>query len=92
VSHPRARTLVDPLPAGREALNPALAVNQTVPPPADEASSTPAFWWPWWTWLEHENLGDDRVEAFASYLPRRHLRVWRHRPGDHPWHVAVVVE
>ena len=57
--------LVDPLPAGLEALNPALAVSQTVPPPD---AAAPEFW-PWWTWYEHANLGDDRVESFASYLP-----------------------
>jgi len=56
--------LVDKLPAGFEALNPALAVTETVPP-ADP--STPNLWW-WGPWYEHQNLRDERVEAFASLL------------------------
>ncbi|MCY4666069.1 MAG: hypothetical protein OXC00_15545, partial [Acidimicrobiaceae bacterium] len=24
-------------------------------------------WW-WWSWYEHQNLRDDRAEAFSSYL------------------------
>jgi len=57
--------LVDPLPAGLESLNPALAV--TGPIPDDEESPGDTFWW-WWQWYEHENLRDDRAEAFASLL------------------------
>ncbi len=59
--------LVDPLPAGFEALNPALAV--TGPIPQDEGSDSfgrNTFWW--WQWYEHQNLRDDRAEAFASLL------------------------
>ena len=53
--------LIDPLPAGFEPLNPALAVTGEV----DVRSS--AGWW-WWTWYQHQNLRDDRAEAFARYL------------------------
>lgn len=60
--------LVDPLPAGLEALNPALAVTGTIPP--EQKDETPqGFGW-WWrgTWFEHQNLRDDRAEAFTSLL------------------------
>ena len=56
--------LVDPMPAGFEALNPALAVTGEVDTRRGEAADS---WW-WWTWYEHQNLRDDRAEAFASYL------------------------
>jgi uncharacterized protein YfaS (alpha-2-macroglobulin family) len=64
--------LVDPLPAGFEALNPALAV--TPPIPQEEVEDDDGlgpewhltFWW--WQWYEHQNLRDDRAEAFASLL------------------------
>ncbi len=61
--------LVDPLPAGLEALNPALAV--TGPTPEGVGQPDPRargyYWW-WRPWYEHQNLRDQRVEAFASYL------------------------
>ncbi|MCP4307479.1 MAG: hypothetical protein GY788_21920 [bacterium] len=56
--------LVDPMPAGFEALNPSLAV--TGPIPQDEGESVSSSWW--WQWYEHQNLRDDRAEAFASLL------------------------
>ena len=56
--------LVDPMPAGFEALNPALAVTGEIDTRRDDAGGT---WW-WRTWYEHQNLRDDRAEAFASYL------------------------
>jgi uncharacterized protein YfaS (alpha-2-macroglobulin family) len=58
--------LVDPLPAGLEPLNPALATTGTIPVETPKATG---FWW-WWsrTWYEHQNLRDERVEAFASLL------------------------
>ena len=56
--------LVDPLPAGFEALNPALAVTGEIEAPRTDAAD---YWWRW-TWYEHQNLRDDRTEAFASYL------------------------
>ncbi len=56
--------LVDPLPAGLEILNPALAPTEDITPASrDEASS----WW-WWQWFNHQNLRDDRAEAFTNYL------------------------
>ncbi|MCB0967084.1 MAG: hypothetical protein KDB37_09640, partial [Ilumatobacter sp.] len=59
--------LVDPLPAGLEPLNPALAVSQTVrPEEGDDGVVEP--WFRWWNWFEHQNLRDDRAEAFTTYL------------------------
>ena len=59
--------LVDPLPAGLEAVNPALAVSGSIPQdPADQSSA--GYWWWRWTWYEHQNLRDERAEAFASLL------------------------
>ena len=59
--------LVDPLPAGLEALNPALAVTGSIP--EDQKARPANFGW-WWVrpWFEHQNLRDDRVEAFTSLL------------------------
>ncbi len=72
--------LVDPLPAGLEALNPALATTGDLP---DDGGSetTPigapglggprglGHWW-WWSrpWFDHQNLRDERVEAFSALL------------------------
>ena len=63
--------LVDPLPAGLEAVNPALAVSTTTPPEEGDGGPIPidCCWYWGWNWFEHQNLRDDRVEAFASYLP-----------------------
>jgi len=59
--------LVDPLPAGLEVMNPALAVTGTIPQdPQDQQSGR--YWWWNWTWYEHQNMRDERVEAFASLL------------------------
>jgi uncharacterized protein YfaS (alpha-2-macroglobulin family) len=60
--------LVDPLPAGLEALNPALAVTESIPP--DQKTQEPTNrWWYWFRpWFDHQNLRDERVEAFASLL------------------------
>jgi uncharacterized protein YfaS (alpha-2-macroglobulin family) len=57
--------LMDPLPAGFEAINPALAVSGSVP--GDPGAQNPYRWW-WGTWYEHQNLRDQRVEAFASLV------------------------
>lgn len=59
--------LVDPIPAGLEALNPALAVTGSVP---QEASDKTADRWWWFSrpWFEHQNMRDERVEAFASLV------------------------
>ncbi len=58
--------LVDPLPAGLEALNPALAVTEKIP---EDQKAQPARrgWW-WRQWYEHQNMRDERVEAFTSLL------------------------
>jgi alpha-2-macroglobulin len=57
--------LTDPLPAGFEPMNAALAV--TGPIPQDPKGPAQDFWWnrPWY---EHQNLRDERAEAFASLL------------------------
>jgi hypothetical protein len=62
--------LVDPLPAGLEPLNPALAVTGEIPKdPADDLSKGGDRYWYWQrTWYEHQNMRDERVEAFASLL------------------------
>ncbi|HUL76201.1 MAG TPA: alpha-2-macroglobulin family protein [Vicinamibacteria bacterium] len=72
--------LVDPLPAGLEALNPVLAVTGSVPgdggsevtpigAPGLGGPLLPGHWW-WWSrpWFDHQNLRDERVEAFAALL------------------------
>lgn len=58
--------LVDPLPAGLEIVNPALAVSEDVP--ADPSVSQDRWWWWWWPWYDHQNLRDERAEAFTSLL------------------------
>ncbi|NNL96918.1 MAG: hypothetical protein HKO63_01815, partial [Acidimicrobiia bacterium] len=60
--------LIDPLPAGLEALNPALAVTPPIPSEEFEDGPSPRFTYWWWQWYEHQNLRDDRAEAFASLL------------------------
>jgi uncharacterized protein YfaS (alpha-2-macroglobulin family) len=61
--------LVDPMPAGLEALNPALAVTGSIPQDERVDNNSRGAWW-WWsrTWFEHQNLRDERVEAFTSLL------------------------
>ncbi len=60
--------LTDPLPAGLEPLNPALATTGSLPPDAqDEGAPNSRYWW-WGPWYEHQNLRDQRAEAFASLL------------------------
>lgn len=63
--------LVDPIPAGLEALNSALAVTGEIPKdPQAELASFEASPYRYWsrTWYEHQNMRDERVEAFASLL------------------------
>ena len=60
--------LVDPMPAGLEAMNPALAVTGPIPQDPKEQQSRGAYWWWYGTWYEHQNLRDERAEAFASEL------------------------
>lgn len=54
--------LTDALPAGFEALNPALAITGTLPVDPKESRR--------WQqpWFEHQNLRDERAEAFTSLL------------------------
>jgi hypothetical protein len=63
--------LVDPLPAGFEPVNPELQGSQQTPPAASAASARTAEWGWWWRayWYQHQNLRDDRAEAFTSLLP-----------------------
>ncbi len=60
--------LVDPLPAGFETLNPELAITGRIPrDPNDQgAGNWRRFWWR--QWFEHQNMRDERVEAFTSLL------------------------
>jgi hypothetical protein len=60
--------LVDPLPAGLETMNPALAVTGPIPQDPGEQKARGAYWWWYGPWYEHQNLRDERVEAFASLL------------------------
>jgi uncharacterized protein YfaS (alpha-2-macroglobulin family) len=63
--------LVDPLPAGLEALNSALATTGALPPDPKGTSGEGGggdYWWWWRPWYEHQNLRDERVEAFTSLL------------------------
>lgn len=64
--------LVDPLPAGLEPVNPELATSGSAPPEqagvSDDPSTRRGYWWWWRPWYEHENLRDERVEAFTNLL------------------------
>jgi uncharacterized protein YfaS (alpha-2-macroglobulin family) len=60
--------LVDPLPAGLEAMNPALAVTSSVPADQRQEAGRSGRWWWYGTWYEHQNLRDERAEAFTSLL------------------------
>ena len=68
--------LVDPMPAGFEALNPSLATTGDIPRDEKQtgvsefSSRSFGFGWWWWRpeWFEHQNLRDDRAEAFTSLL------------------------
>jgi uncharacterized protein YfaS (alpha-2-macroglobulin family) len=78
MSNPARRyhvALVDPLPAGLEALNPELATTEKVPDESSEATVYRSgrgiydYYWYWrGPWYEHQNLRDDRVEAFTTLL------------------------
>lgn len=58
--------LVDPLPAGLEPLDPAAATTQTIPPEGDPSDASTTTWWA--NWFDHQNIRDDRAEAFATLL------------------------
>ena len=59
--------LVDPLPAGLEIVNPALAVSGSIPQDTESSDYQRGWWW-WGTWYEHQNMRDERAEAFATLL------------------------
>jgi hypothetical protein len=61
--------LVDWLPAGLEPMNPALAVTGEIPKSPGESEALYRGYGFWSrTWYEHQNMRDERVEAFASLL------------------------
>ena len=57
--------MVDKLPAGFEVLNPALSNTEKIP--KSQMNSSFCFR-NWRNWFDHQNLRDERVEAFATYL------------------------
>jgi uncharacterized protein YfaS (alpha-2-macroglobulin family) len=59
--------LVDPIPAGLEPLNPALATTESIPRDPKAARGGVPWWWGG-AWYEHQNLRDERAEAFTSLL------------------------
>jgi len=68
--------LVDPMPAGLESLNPVLATTESVPEDqrptgvAEYGSRSIGYgWWRWRSvWFDHQNLRDERAEAFTALL------------------------
>jgi uncharacterized protein YfaS (alpha-2-macroglobulin family) len=60
--------LVDPIPAGVEPMNPALAVTGTIPEDPNAQKNRDPYWYWQSTWYEHQNMRDERVEAFASLV------------------------
>ncbi|HET7229394.1 MAG TPA: hypothetical protein VFJ16_05295, partial [Longimicrobium sp.] len=67
--------LVDPLPAGLEPVNPELQGARSAPP-AEPGARTGDYeeWWRRY-WYQHQNLRDDRAEAFTPLL----------RAGTYTW-------
>jgi uncharacterized protein YfaS (alpha-2-macroglobulin family) len=59
--------LVDPLPAGLEVVNPALAVSESIPQDPNSPDYRYGWWW-WGPWYEHQNMRDERAEAFTPLL------------------------
>jgi uncharacterized protein YfaS (alpha-2-macroglobulin family) len=59
--------LVDPLPAGLEIVNPSLAVSGSIPQDPNQPDYRYGWWW-WGTWYEHQNMRDERAEAFTTLL------------------------
>jgi uncharacterized protein YfaS (alpha-2-macroglobulin family) len=59
--------LADALPAGVEAVNGELAVSASVPDdPAAAAVAGGRYWYWAYPWYEHQELHDERAEAFAT--------------------------
>jgi alpha-2-macroglobulin len=59
--------LVDYLPAGLEIINPDLAVSESLPRDENERDGYFPWWW-WGRWYQHQNLRDERAEAFTTLL------------------------
>jgi len=59
--------LTDPLPAGLQVLNPELATTSRDLAPSAKSATGAQDWW-YSTWFDHQNLRDDRAEAFATWL------------------------
>ena len=61
--------LVDPMPGGPRGDEPG-ARGDRPDPAGPEASrqARGAYWWWYGPWYEHQNMRDERVEAFASLL------------------------
>jgi len=57
--------LVDPLPAGLEIINPALAVSGELPQDPNAPDYRYGWWW-WSTWYEHQNMRTSGPKPFAS--------------------------
>jgi len=57
--------LIDPLPAGLEAINPAFATSEPLP---IDPGDNPTPFISWFNWFNHQNLRDDRAEAFTTWL------------------------
>lgn len=60
--------LVDWLPAGFEPINPALSVSDVEADLTAASTDRPRWGWWGWPWYEHQNLRDERVEAFSSLV------------------------
>ena len=60
--------LVDWLPAGFEPLNPALETTSVEAELTQSSSDQRRWGWWGWPWYEHQNLRDERVEAFSSLV------------------------
>jgi uncharacterized protein YfaS (alpha-2-macroglobulin family) len=58
--------LTDPIPAGFEIVNPALATSEPIPQADPSNTASSRFWWS--RWFDHQNLRDDRAEAFSTWL------------------------
>jgi uncharacterized protein YfaS (alpha-2-macroglobulin family) len=62
--------LVDRLPAGFEIINPELATSETLPGEQGNAlSNNNGYYIQNRRWFDHQNMRDDRAEAFTTLLP-----------------------
>ncbi|MDD5264937.1 MAG: Ig-like domain-containing protein [Candidatus Bipolaricaulis sp.] len=64
--------LEDPIPAGCEAINTALAtesVESLGPSLSRESGRSPWYFWWWWRWYSRSEIRDEKVVLFADYLP-----------------------